>query len=173
MDVNEIGARIPKSVLAECERVINNNRNVKIFHYDVDEFLTLDDKAIAKLINEMVNDVIVPLKKIKGVGLSKATKILHTVYPGIIPMIDNMLQKAYIQTKPDSRWAENDSNQIFIAYYRNLKKQPTKNSLAEVYNDVSQNLHGLTKVRVFDIIWWSYLKAQRLREEKGINWSTI
>ena len=173
MDVNEIGARIPKITLAECERVINNNKNVKIFHYDVDKFLTLDDKAIAKLINEMVNDVITHLIKIKGVGLSKATKILHTVYPGIIPMIDSMLQEAYIQTKPEVKWTENDSNQIFIAYYRNLKEQPTKNSLSEVYNAVSKNLHILTKVRVFDIIWWSYLKAKRLREKNGINWSTI
>ena len=173
MDVNEIGARIPKITLAECERVINNNKNVKIFYYNVDEFLALDDETIGRLIEEVVNDVIDPIMKIKGVGLSRATKILHTVYPSIIPMIDSMLQEAYIQTKSDARWTENDYSQIFFAYYRNLKEQPTKNSLAEVYNDVSKNLHGLTKVRVFDIIWWSYLKANGLKEKKGINWSTI
>lgn len=172
-DVNSIGARIPKDTLAKCERVIKNNKNVKIFNYDVDEFLALDDETIAKLVKKAVKDVIDPLTKIEGIGLSKATKVLHTIHPGIIPMIDSMLQEAYIQTKPGAKWTENDSNQIFVAYYKNLKEQPTKNSLAEVYNTVSKNLPGLTKVRVFDIIWWSYLKAKKLREKNGIKWATI
>lgn len=172
-DVNAIGARIPKSTLAECERVISNNNNVKIFNYDVDEFLTISDETIAMLVKEAVNDIINPLIKIEGIGLSKATKLLHTVYPDIIPMIDSMLQQAYIQTKHEAKWTENDSYQIFIAYYKNLKEQPTKDSLAKVYNDVSRNLHSLTKVRVFDIIWWSYLKAKSLTEKKGIKWASI
>jgi hypothetical protein len=173
-DVNSIGARIPNDALLRCVEVIANIGNQRLFRYNsLDKFLNQDDKVIARLVRGDLKNVIDKLILIKGVGLSKATKVLHTVYPEIIPMIDSMLQEAYIQTKPGVKWTENDSNQIFVAYYKNLKEQPTNHSLAEVYNTVSKNLPGLTKVRVFDILWWSYLKAKRLREKNDIKWATI
>ena len=57
-----------------------------------------------------------------------------------------------------------------------LKEIAENYNLAEVYNAVSKNLPGLTKVSVFDILWWSYLKAKRLRESReknDIKWATI
>ena len=175
-NVNAIGARIPEDTLRKCKRVVKDNENAKIFNYDVDGLLALDDETIAKLVKQAVTDVIDPLRKIKGIGLSTATKVLHTVYPCIIPMIDSMLQAAYTETNSGAEWRKNNSNQIFVAYYNNLKEQPTKDNLAEVYNAVSKNLPGLTKVSVFDILWWSYLKAKRLRESReknDIKWATI
>jgi hypothetical protein len=169
--VNAIGARILKDTLPKCETVILNNKNVNIFKYDVDKFLSLDDKTMTNFVEELVTEIINPLMKIDGVGLSKVTKLLHTVYPGIIPIIDSMLQKAYIQTKSGKNWKASNPSEIFIAYYKNLKEPPTINSLSEIYIEVSPNLQ-LTKIRVFDIIWWSYLKANKLREE-GVNWVTI
>ena len=38
---------------------------------------------------------------------------------------------------------------------------------------LENNIRHLSKIRIFDILWWSYLKAEKLREEKGINWNTI
>jgi len=77
------------------------------------------------------------LLKIKGIGLSATTKILHTLYPKIIPMIDNPLQEKY-REEINNAWAQKRADEIFIDFYKNLK-----------------------------------LKAERLREEKGINWNTI
>lgn len=175
-DVNSIGARIPKKQLEACKEIIDGTRSMPIFEYNklgIDDFLDRDDETITKFVKEDLIGIVSRLTGIEGIGLSKATKVLHTVYPGIIPMIDSMLQAAYTETNSGAEWIENDSNQIFVAYYNNLKEQPTKKSLAEVYDTVSNNLPGLTKVRVFDIIWWSYLKAKRLREKNCVKWGTI
>ncbi len=109
--------------------------------------------------------------KIKGIGLSKATKVLHTLYPEIIPIIDNALQKEYKQTKPE--WSKGQSVQILTDYYNNFKVGDTKQNLIGSFNQIHSNIKGLTEVKTFDILWWSYLKSKKLRQEKHINWSTI
>jgi hypothetical protein len=38
---------------------------------------------------------------------------------------------------------------------------------------LENNIQHLSRIRIFDILWWSYLKADKLREEDEINWSTI
>jgi len=72
------------------------------------------------------------------------------------------------------KWMEEHSNQILIDYYKNLRESDNLRNLTQISETISgNNLLGLTKVRIFDILWWSYLKAKRLRQEKNINWSTI
>lgn len=119
------------------------------------------------------NPCIKKLLDIEGIGLSKATKVLHKLYPQIIPMIDKALQEEY-RKKINRQWTEEQPNQIFIDYYRNLKEDCNRQHLAQIHNAISKNnLKRLTKVRVFDILWWPYLKAKRLSERYSINWSTI
>jgi len=103
-------------------------------------------------------------------GGRSATKILHTRYPGIIPMIDNQLRNEYRQINKE--WKD-EPGRILLDYYQNLKEEPNKQNLTQVYETTSKSVPKLTKVRVFDILWWSFLKAKTLREKKGINWSTI
>jgi len=173
-DVNLIGARIPSKQLNECERKVDITRSSPIFKCNelgLDDFLALDDMTITKFAREDLFRMISLLMEIDGIGISRATKVLHTVFPNIVPMIDNMLREAYFQYGTNRK--ERNINTIFVAYYQNLKEQPTKNSLAEVYDAVSRNLPGLTKVRVFDILWWSYLKAKKLRDKHSINWATL
>jgi len=31
----------------------------------------------------------------------------------------------------------------------------------------------LANIRIFDILWWSYLKAERLKVEKRVIWTSI
>jgi len=38
---------------------------------------------------------------------------------------------------------------------------------------LENNIKHLSRIRIFDILWWSYLKAEKLRGEIGINWNTI
>jgi len=172
-DVNKIGARIKKELLPKCEAVTERTKNLNIFTYNLDQFLDLDDKYRNEQINELNVKVIQELLKINGIGLSTTTKILHTLCPKIIPMIDNTLQKIY-REKINERWTEKQSDQILIDFYKNLKEECNRQNLTRVFEVISKNnLRNLTKIRIFDILWWSYLKATDLKSKENIRWSTI
>src|SRR5665811_1587732 len=94
-DVNKIGARIKKEVLSECKTIIEKIKSVNIFEYNLEQFLSLDEKDRDEQIKELNESVIQKLIKINGIALSTTSKILHTLYPKIIPMIDNPLQNKY------------------------------------------------------------------------------
>ena len=173
-DVNKIGARISSELLQQCKTVIkrSNANDLALFKYDLDRFLKLNEKTRNKHIKNLNNQVIQRLLILPKIGFSKATKILHTIYPKIIPMIDNPLQSKYRQINRD--WNENKTEQILIDYYNNLLIERNRRNLDKIETVLSKNnLKGLTRIRIFDILWWSYLKADRLRQEKKINWLSI
>lgn len=168
-DVAKIGARIDRTKLQSCKSIIDNSRSLPIFRCNLDDFLDKGHKTIhdhvaeaSKVVNELMD---------QGTGLSQALKILHTVYPAIIPMIDSMLQEQY-QVHINPRWIQTNPEQILYDYYVNLKERLNRKNLADVSNAL--NLPCLTKIRVFDIIWWSYLRSERIRgKNEKINWHTI
>ena len=163
--VGLIGARMKNSSLDKCTEEIVRHKNIDIFCLDIDTFLfrkTLGEKQ--NLVSEL-NTLIVKLDKIPCVGFSKITKILHTRYPEIIPMIDNPLQKKYKGLKQE-KWKEGDWRQLLLDYYNNFLKGETFSNVTKVHDKLS--IPNLTKVRIFDILWWSYLKS-----EKNPVWKTI
>ena len=88
-------------------------------------------------------------------------------------MIDNLLQKKY-QEVINSVWREKRADEIFIDFYKNLQIESNRKNLNHIFNEISKNnLKNLSRIRLFDILWWSYLKAEKLREEREINWITI
>ncbi len=88
-------------------------------------------------------------------------------------MIDKALQEEY-RKEINSQWMEEQSDQILIDYYDNLRKDDNLQHLTQILDSISKNnLIGLTKVRIFDILWWSFLKSEKLRQEGNIDWSTI
>jgi hypothetical protein len=169
-DVSKIGARIDSKILPSRKELAGITKDAGIFKYDLDGLMKLNDKDIRNHVSE-ASAVITTLMK-RGIGMSQATKVLHTVYPAIIPMIDSMLQTEY-QQEVDSTWKQSNPGQILFDYYINLKTEPTMRNLASTYDSVSKNLPCLTKVRVFDIIWWSYLRAKKLRSQNHVSWCTI
>ncbi len=173
-DVNKIGARIKKEVLLECKIIIERTKSVNIFKYNLEQFLSLEEKDRNEQIKELNEFVIQKLLKINSIGLSTTTKILHTLYPKIIPMIDSLLQKKYRQVI-NYGWTKNKSDQVFIDFYKNLKIGGNRKNLNYIFEKLLENnIQHLTKIIIFDILWWTYLKAEKLREEKGINyWDTI
>jgi len=171
--VNKIGARIKKEVLLKCKIITERTKSVNIFKYNLEQFLSLDEKDRDGKIKELNEIVIQKLLNINGIGLSTTTKILHTLYPKIIPMIDSLLQKKYRQVINDG-WTENKSDEIFIDFYNNLKIESNRKNLNYIFDKLLENnIQHLSRIRIFDILWWSYIKAERLGEEKGINWNTI
>lgn len=172
-DVNKIGARIKKGVLSECKKITESTKSANIFEYNLEQFLDLEEKDRNEQIKELNESVIQKLLKIKGIALSTTSKILHTLYPKIIPMIDNPLQNKY-RDKINNVWKEKQADEIFIDFYNNLKIESNRKNINYIFNEVSKNnLKNLSRIRIFDILWWSYLKAEKLREEIGINWNTI
>lgn len=172
-DVNKIGARIKKEVLLECKIVTERTKSLNIFKYNLEQFLDLEEKKRSEHIKELNDFVIQKLLKIKGIALSTTTKILHTLYPKIIPMIDNPLQNKY-REKINNIWTEKRADEIFIDFYNNLKIESNRENLNYIFNKIfKNNLKSLSRIRIFDILWWSYLKAEKLRGEREINWNTI
>ena len=172
-DVNKIGARIKKDVLLKCKKIIERTNNLSIFKYNLEQFLDLEEKNRNEQIKELNEFVIQKLLKINGIGLSTTTKILHTLYPKIIPMIDNPLQNKY-REKINNAWAQKRADEIFIDFYNNLKVESNRKNLNYIFDKLLENnIQRLSKIRIFDILWWSYLKAEDLKLRENINWSTI
>ncbi|MCK5767687.1 MAG: hypothetical protein KAH35_04860 [Candidatus Atribacteria bacterium] len=172
-DVNKIGARIKKDVLLKCKIIIEKIKSVNIFEYNLEQFLSLDEKIGDEQIKELNESVIQKLIKINGIALSTATKILHTLYPKIIPMIDNPLQNKY-REKINNVWTEKKADEIFIDFYNNLKVESNRTNINNIFDKLlGNNIQHLSRIRIFDILWWSYLKAETLREKHRINWDTI
>ena len=172
-DVNKIGARLKHSTILECKKVLEDTGQLALFQYNLDGFLNLDEKLREELIKELHYRIIKNLLKIKGISFSNSTKILHTIYPEIMPIIDNPLQQKYKElTNPT--WDKTQADEILIDFYNNLQIESNRKNLDIIsYHVKSINLTGLSKIRIFDIIWWSYLKAKRLKEKRRINWTSI
>jgi hypothetical protein len=67
-----------------------------------------------------------------------------------------------------------ETDQILIDYYNNLFIEDNRKNLDKIEDIISKiNLRGLTQIRIFDILWWSCLKADRLKREYNINWTSI
>ena len=172
-DVNKIGARIKKEVLLKCKEITESTRDLGIFNYSLEQFLDLEEKERDERIKELNDFVIQKLLRINGIALSTTTKILHTLYPKIIPMIDNPLQNKY-REKINNEWTEKQADKIFIDFYNNLKITSNWENLNFIFSEISKNnLKNLSRIRIFDILWWSYLKAEKLKNKKGISWISI
>jgi len=164
-DVNKIGGRINENVLKKCSEVINDS-DVKIKSYTLDSFQELENKEKKELVKELDTKIVKKLLSIKGIRLSKVTKILHTVFPEICPMIDNPLQQIYKQ-KINNSWKAESLEELLIQFYKNLANIENKDNINRLHRELTHL--KLTKIRIFDIIWWSYLKSLEPKR-KGISW---
>ena len=87
-------------------------------------------------------------------------------------MIYNPLQSVYRQI--NQAWTENEADKILSDYYSNLMIESNLKNLDRIEDTISKtNLRGLTRIRIFDILWWSYLKANQLRQDERINWLSM
>ena len=172
-DVNKIGARLTSDVISKCRVVVENTMGLAIFQNNFDQFLDLDRQEREKQIKELNGVVFQKLFKINGIRFSTATKILHTNYPEIIPMIDNPLQRKY-KKEINHSWTYKNADEILIDFYNNLENGDIRKNLNDISAELIKiNLKHLTKIRIFDILWWSYLKAERLKSERKIKWNSI
>ncbi|MFZ2330295.1 MAG: hypothetical protein WAW45_01665, partial [Atribacterota bacterium] len=66
------------------------------------------------------------------------------------------------------------ADEILTDFYNNLLIESNRKNLDTISEHCKRiNLTGLSKIRIFDIIWWSYLKAERFKENGRISWTSI
>ena len=172
-DVNKIGARLSSEVVSKSKVIVEGTRDLEIFKHTLARFLDLDRQEREKQIKQLNDVIFQKLFEINGIRFSTATKILHTIYPEIIPMIDNPLQRTY-KKEINHSWTKKSADEILIDFYQNLKIQDNRKNLNKISAELTKNnIKHLTRIRIFDILWWSYLKAERLKNEKGICWTSI
>jgi Family of unknown function (DUF6308) len=92
---------------------------------------------------------------IRGVGFSKMTKALHPKRPGLIPMLDSVVQ-AYLADDDIGRGPASFGERA-TALVRGYKRDLDRNRAAmrELRRGLERRNHRLTEVRILDILIWS------------------
>jgi hypothetical protein len=93
---------------------------------------------------------------IRGVGFSKMTKALHPKRPGLIPMLDSVVQ-AYLssgepETHPAASFGERGTA-LVRSYKQDLDRN--RSALHEIRRELERRHYRLTEVRVLDLLIWS------------------
>lgn len=169
-ETNKIGARIRIDKIKKCETLIETTtETVSLLQYDLDKFLNLPVEVKNSCIQELDEKIF--SKFLNIVGFSQATKILHTLYPEIMPIIDNPLQELY-RKEIRIGWKQ-EVSPILSDYFENFRYQENMEQVNEIHKVLSSRGIVLTKIRVFDILWWSFLKSQASASKCAICWDSI
>ncbi|MFA7204289.1 MAG: hypothetical protein WC188_11360, partial [Candidatus Caldatribacteriota bacterium] len=134
-DVNKIGARLKSKTILECKSIVETAKKLDIFQNTLAQFLDLDRQEREKQIKQLNDVVFQKLFKINGIRFSTATKILHTIYPEIIPMIDNPLQRKY-KKEINHSWTYKNADEILIDFYNNLENEDIRKNLNELSTEL-------------------------------------
>lgn len=93
---------------------------------------------------------------IRGVGFSKMTKALHEKRPGLIPMLDSVVQ-AYLTSDDSEAPSSGSFGERAIALVRSYKQDLDSNrsALREIQQELATRRYRLTEVRILDLLIWS------------------
>ena len=90
---------------------------------------------------------------IRGVGFSKMTKALHPKRPMLIPLLDSVVQ-AYLATDTVLPEPFGESATVLVrSHKRDLDRN--RSALRALQSELASRKHGLTEVRILDVLIWS------------------
>ena len=97
-------------------------------------------------------------RDVRGVGFSKMTKALHPKRPGLIPMLDSVVQ-SYL--KDDDPGAQAAFGVRALALVRGYKRDIDRNraTLRALRRDLAARGYRVTEVRLLDLLIWSIVAA--------------
>ena len=97
---------------------------------------------------------------IRGVGFSKMTKALHRKRPGLIPMLDSVVQ-AYLTRDDPETGASGSFGDRATELVRSYKRDLDRNRavLHEIQRELAGREYRLTEVRILDLVIWSVSAA--------------
>ena len=95
---------------------------------------------------------------INGIGFSKMTKALHRKRPGLVPILDSVVQ-AYLAV--DDPGSLEPFGRRATALVRSYKRDLDGNraALKGIQRELAMREHRLTEVRILDILIWSVSAA--------------
>jgi Family of unknown function (DUF6308) len=93
---------------------------------------------------------------IRGIGFSKMTKALHPKRPGLIPMLDSVVQAYLSSGEPETQSAASFGERG-TALVRSYKQELDRNrsALHEIRRELERRHYRLTEVRILDLLIWS------------------
>jgi hypothetical protein len=93
---------------------------------------------------------------IHGVGFSKMTKALHRKRPGLIPMLDRIVQGYLTRDDPGTR-SPGTFGERATALVRGYKRDLDRNRsvLHKIQRELANREYRLTEVRILDMLIWS------------------
>jgi hypothetical protein len=97
---------------------------------------------------------------IRGIGFSKMTKALHRKRPGLIPMLDSVVQ-SYLTTDDPETSTEGSFGVRAVALVRSYKRDLDRNrsALRETQQELASRGYRITEVRLLDLLIWSVSAA--------------
>jgi Family of unknown function (DUF6308) len=97
---------------------------------------------------------------IRGVGFSKMTKALHWKRPGLIPMLDSVVQ-AYLTRVDLATRLPGSFGERATALVRSYKRDVDRNRsvLHEIQKELASRDYRLSEVRILDLLIWSVSAA--------------
>ena len=155
----KIATRINAELLRNCFPEDKRKMiSTKIEHIPNEELVDMDDKKWLQTKNDITELILYTL--CKNVRISRATKILHKLRPGLIPILDEkMIQKKIYETSEPGRLLDLIRNDI-------RKSQKLLKSLKkEIY---SREKISLSTTRIFDILLWTYAQETIILENNKI-----
>jgi hypothetical protein len=154
---NELYAMIDRYDKGESTRLLSYSKNISsllssipnidIFAVSNQEWLELRNK-IEKLLARFLS--------IKGIGLAKATKILHLKRPNLIPVLDSFVIKFLLDVNI-SEEAKSSCVNIGLQALDRVRKIIARQKVAfeKLVEQTSDLPIQLTPVRMFDILCWT------------------
>jgi len=154
---NELYAMIDRYDPTESSRIISSTTIPQVLAKVRDRDLSTISESEWLLEKENIAHLLRALFSIRGIGLSKATKILHLKRPKIIPILDNYVVKFLTGIDMSTLSRRETCLEIGLNAINISRRILRQNS--DAFYELHQLLNDLpiplTTVRLFDILCWT------------------
>ena len=153
---NRGGARISA---AEIAAILERRREIERALGEIDPDATLAN-ATGSIPWSPLTRLFDGFADIRGVGFSKMTKALHRKRPGLIPMLDSVVQ-TYLTRDDPGTGASGSFGDRATELVRSYKRDLDRNRavLHEIQRELAGREYRLTEVRILDLVIWSVSAA--------------
>lgn len=154
---NNLYAMINRYDDTESRRLLSRSRRIreiltKIPNRNISDIAPKEWSEVRNDVRDLLEEILL----VSGIGLAKATKILHLKRPNLFPILDSFVIKLLLNT--DISDVEKDLQLgIGLQALERTKEIMTEQEAAfnELVNQVQDLPISLTPVRLFDILCWT------------------
>ncbi|MGD0145829.1 MAG: DUF6308 family protein [Nitrososphaerales archaeon] len=157
---NELYAMIDRYDPAESSRIVGATNVESALSWVKDSDLATSDDELWAGLRPRMRDVLTQFLSIKGVGLAKATKILHLKRPHLFPVLDSFVVKFLSGTDPLAVIDKRKSVDLGLKVMDIARADVTGNAggFADLHDRLADLPIPLTSARMYDILCWTQEK---------------